>query len=76
MLKAKNYLKEYYSQYPNDIYSKFLQSFGCWMYYDTIYNEIKKFNLSNNYIESFENIIQEHYSKHIIVVGYFLEMKI
>ena len=61
MLRAEKYLDNYYKQYPNDCYSRFLKSFGCYMYFDTIYNEIKKYKIKNN-IDFFNFIIDEHYN--------------
>ena len=29
MLRAKNFLKDYYNQYPDDKYTDFLKSFGA-----------------------------------------------
>lgn len=61
MLRAKNFLKDYYNQYPDNEYTDFLKSFGCYMYFDTIYNEIKQFKIDNNPIKTFNSIIDKYY---------------
>ena len=68
MLRAEKYLENYYKQYPSDCHSKFLQTFGCYMYFNTIYNEIKKYKINDN-IDFFNFIVDEYYQK--AVKNYF-----
>jgi hypothetical protein len=64
MLRAEKYLENYYTKYPKDYYNNFLQSFGCWMYYDKFLNDLKKFEQSNSNIDFFYKIVDFYYKKH------------